>query len=416
MHSMFDAIFQHSYIGIIISNKAGVMQSVNPFAATLFGYRAEELIGLEVEVLIPKELREGHIPKRLNYLEKPTPRAMGIGFDLEGLKKDGMRFPVELSLSSFEKDGELQIISFINGIAERKLSENKLKELAAELESKVEERTEELSQALMELNQTNLSLVAETKERKSKEEQVRKALKQEKDLSELKSRFVSMASHEFRTPLGGILTSASLLERYTTPETANKRDRHIKTIKKSVKNLTLILNDFLSLDKLEQGIIGTNPTQFKIKEFAEELVEETRDLSEKGQVISYAHSGDDAPVVQDRDMLRNVLVNLISNAMKYSPAESIVEIETIQGKEQVTLIVKDHGIGIPEAEQKQLFQRFFRAKNATNIQGTGLGLNICKRYIDLMNGTVAFKSVFNEGTTFTVQVPTELKYEKNTTD
>ena len=129
MHSMFDAIFQHSYIGIIISNKAGVMQSVNPFAATLFGYRAEELIGLEVEVLIPKELREGHIPKRLNYLEKPTPRAMGIGFDLEGLKKDGMRFPVELSLSSFEKDGELQIISFINGIAERKLSENKLKEL-----------------------------------------------------------------------------------------------------------------------------------------------------------------------------------------------------------------------------------------------------------------------------------------------
>lgn len=292
-------------------------------------------------------------------------------------------------------------------ITAKKETERALKQLTEELEFKVEERTRELSDTLLILNEANIILSQEMEQRKKVEAQIRHTLEKEKELSELKSRFVSMASHEFRTPLGGILTSVSLISSYKKSEDEAKRDKHIQNIKKSVKSLTIILNDFLSLDKLNQGKMTSNPIQFSLDEFLSEILEEFENISEKEQRFVTNQKEKGLILFQDKDMLRNIIINLLSNAVKYSPAKTKIQLTTNTQDSQLILQVQDEGIGIPKEDQKHLFEVFFRAKNATNIQGTGLGLNIVKRYLDMMNGELKFASIENIGTTFTVILPLE---------
>jgi len=246
--------------------------------------------------------------------------------------------------------------------------------------------------------------------KKKAEEDMKRAYEKERQLNELKSRFVSMASHEFRTPLSTILSSSSLVEKYldraesSDPAVVKENTtRHLKRIKSSVGNLTSILNDFLSLDKLEQGKVEVKPTLFHIEKFAEELIEEIQGTLKKGQKIIYTHSGK-TEVYIDKQMLKNILYNLISNAGKYSEDDSKIEFASHLDKNGLTISVTDHGIGIPENDQMHLFERFFRAKNVTNIQGTGLGLNIVKRYADLIDAEVSFTSKEGKGTTFTITI------------
>lgn len=288
-----------------------------------------------------------------------------------------------------------------------------IRKLNQELEKRVEARTEALNLAIHKLEQTNHDLQSEILERQKVEEALRKsqeeleeALKQEKDLNELKSRFVSMASHEFRTPLSTILSSISLIEKYQDNSQMEKRLKHVRRIKSSVNNLTNILNDFLSVDKLETGKIYSSPVHMQLPPFVHQLVEDIKPQLKKGQKITYQHEGEQEVWLDDK-ILTNVLLNLLSNAIKYSPQESPIELITRVSEEDVIVEVKDHGIGIPHNEQKHLFERFFRAHNATNIQGTGLGLNIVKKYVKLMNGTIAFQSEENRGSTFTVIFPRE---------
>lgn len=410
---IFKALFEHSSLGIIISNLDGVIEKSNLFAAKIFGYEHGELNGQIIEVLIPQYLREKHISYREQYIKDPHPRTMGSNFNLLAVKKDGEQFPVEISLSFFEADGHRRIVSFINDITNRKKIENDLKKLTEDLELKINERTKELSDALLELGHTNEGLNQEMERRKQIEAQILTTLEKEKELSELKSRFVSMASHEFRTPLSGILTSVSLIAQYTKTEDGPKREKHIQTIKKSVKNLTSILNDFLSLDKLDQGKVSSSSSSFNLSEFVNEQVGEINDISDKKHQIIIEHENRDLELFQDKEMLRNVIINLISNAIKYSPPEKIINLKTYQIQTQVVLEIIDHGIGIPDEDQKHLFERFFRAQNVDAVQGTGLGLNIVKRYLDLMGGTIEFSSVLNQGTTFKITLPMEKKNEKD---
>lgn len=405
---MFEALFEHSSLGIIISDEQGVIQDANPFAARIFGYENGELNGKPVEVLIPQPLRERHVKYREGYVRNPVPRSMGSNLNLLAVKKDGSQFPVEISLAYFELNGRRQIVSFVNDITVRKKVEQDLLKLTEELETKVNERTKELSDALLELSHTNEGLQQEMEQRKKVESQIRGMLEREKELGELKSRFVSMASHEFRTPLGGILSSASLISKYTSTEDQPKREKHVLTIKKMVKNLTNILNDFLSLDKLEQGKVTSAPVQFDLNQLIHELSEDMIETSDKELSILGPESRE-ISVYQDKEMVRNVLINLISNAIKYSALDAKVTIRSKVEGSKAIIDIEDNGMGIPEADQKHLFERFFRAKNVTNLQGTGLGLNIVKRYLDMMNGTITFVSVENKGTTFTVALPLEKK-------
>jgi PAS domain S-box-containing protein len=410
MYSMtFEALFEHSSLGIIFSNESGVIVRANPFISKIFGYDHGELIGQKVEVLLPSQLRERHIEYRKDYIKNPHPRSMGSSLNLLAVKKEGTLFPVEVSLTFFEAEGQRHIVSFINDITVRKSAEDKLIRLTEELESKVSERTKELSDALIELSHMNEGLYKEMEQRKKVEAQIRSMLEKEKELNELKSRFVSMASHEFRTPLGGILTSVSLIAKYPKTEDEPKREKHIHNIKKSVKNLTSILNDFLSLDKLDQAKVSSNPSRFNFTQFIDEMVEEIRETSDKKQIIEVTHKDTEIIIFQDKEMIRNVLINLISNALKYSPEEERISIRSQLSGRNVLFEIQDRGMGIPDEDQNHLFERFFRAQNVTNLQGTGLGLNIVKRYLDLMSGHIEFKSILNQGTTFKVTLPLEKK-------
>jgi len=229
-------------------------------------------------------------------------------------------------------------------------------------------------------------------------------LEREKDLNEMKSRFVSIASHEFRTPLATVLSSVSLVERYNGNEQEVDRKKHIERIKLSVRNLTEILTDFLSLDKVEQGKVEVSKEIFQIEEFCKEMLRDLKAVLKKGQVIKYKHLGDEN-VWGDKKILRMIILNLISNASKYSPEGQEIKFNVTIRKNTISIIVEDNGIGIPIGEQKNIFTTFYRAKNVSNIQGTGLGLNIVKRYVELLGGKISFTSIPDKDTIFTVELP-----------
>jgi PAS domain S-box-containing protein len=244
-------------------------------------------------------------------------------------------------------------------------------------------------------------------ERKKAIEEISNALEKEKSLNELKSRFVSMASHEFRTPLGTILSSVALIGKYNAQGDEEKRDRHISRIKSAVRNLTGILNDFLSLSKLEEGKTTYNPQAIDIREICDEVKEEMQVTAKAGQDIIIENNGSTQYININRQIIKNILINLTSNAIKYSPENEKVFIRTNISDGKFTISVKDQGIGIPKEDQKHLFDTFFRAGNVSNISGTGLGLNIVKKYVDLLGGTITFISAVGVGTQFDITVTLE---------
>ncbi len=402
----FEAIFNSCVESILLTDRKGVILLANPESERLFGYEPDELPGQSVEVLIPKPKQASHKNHRADFNKNPTPRKMGVGRDLRAVKKDGTEFPIEVSLNPTEINGEGVIICFLIDITKRKKieealqkSEEQLITYAAQLEKKVEDRTQELKKAIG-------TLEDEIKVRKKAESEARQSLEKEKELNELKTRFVSMASHEFRTPLSTILSSASLINKYNNnPEFEDKREKHVERIKNNVNDLTSILNDFLSLDKLEAGKIQNNPESIDIEKAVEEIVTDLRQTCKKGQNIDLLLKNAIGSYILDKAILRHVIQNLVSNAIKYSPEDSVISIVVEKGKKGIHLNVKDQGIGIPESDQKHLFERFFRAHNSTHIQGTGLGLNLVKKYLELIGGEISFESSEGKGSTFKVFLP-----------
>ncbi len=385
-----NALFEYTTEGIIIANQVGIIIRANPSSEKLFGYEKGELLNQKIEILVPSKFSHSHEKHRDNYNKNPHPRSMGKGLDLYGKKKDGKEFPLEISLSHYKTNDEMFIIAFIIDRTERKEAEERIKRVNAELEQKVEERTKILKETLHQLEASKDELSA--------------ALEKEKELNDMKSRFVTMASHEFRTPLSTILSSASLIGKYKNTEEEDKRHKHVDRIKSAVTNMTLILNDFLSAGKLEEGKITVNLVKIDIPAYINESLNELSNFLKPGQVVNYSHQGDNV-FVCDRQFLKNIIINLVSNASKFSPENKPIDITTKNSKNELQLTVKDHGMGIPVDEQKNLFERFFRAKNASNIQGTGLGLNIVSKYIEVLNGTITFESELNIGTTFYIKLP-----------
>lgn len=231
------------------------------------------------------------------------------------------------------------------------------------------------------------------------------ALEREQAINEMKSRFVSFASHEFRTPLSAILSSASLIGKYRETEQEEMRLKHVNRISSSAKNLNDILDDFLSLAQLDKGIIEVEKNVLNLPDFLETIVDEMEGIvNKKNQKIKYVHEGETL-IEQPKKILKNILLNLLSNASKYSPEEKEIYLSSSIINNKVYLTVKDQGIGIPESDQEKLFNEFFRASNVGNVQGTGLGLNIVKRYVEILDGNISFVSKPDEGTTFTIEFP-----------
>lgn len=250
-----------------------------------------------------------------------------------------------------------------------------------------------------------LFVYSDVTEKKEIELNMKNALEKEKELNELKSRFISLASHEFRTPLSAIMTSAILIGKQNEPGNELKRKKYVCQIEKNIRNLVVILNDFLSLSKLEEGKVMAKNERFDIISFLKSLINETDGNLKSKQTITIISSAAALLVDLDTKLVHHVFINLISNASKYSSDDANIIFKISQKKERVLIQVIDEGIGIPDEEHKHVFERFFRANNAANIEGTGLGLNIVKQYVELMGGTIGFQTQLNIGSTFWVELP-----------
>jgi len=383
VNTFLNNIWNHAGAIIIVCDKNGYIQFLNPAAETTLGYKAEEMVNKHTLALIhaPDELnnKANEIAERLDrkintdfeVLATLTELNQGNGIEWHYVRKDSSTFYVSVEITPL-KDTHNTITGY-------------------------------------------LSIAIDISEKKIAEAELRAALEKEKELNELKSRFVSMASHEFRTPLSAVLSSAYLLSRYKAVEEQTQRDKHIQRIVSSVSSLTEILNDFLSVGKIEEGNIHPQYSNYDIKKHMENAVQEVQHLLIKGQHISYHHTGDEM-IYTDASMMRHIVINLLSNAIKFSPENSLIELTTDNHDHVLILSVKDNGIGIPKEDQENLFKRFFRSSNVTNIQGTGLGLHIVNKYAELLNGKINCESEIGKGTRFTITFNNKKANNENNPD
>jgi len=283
-------------------------------------------------------------------------------------------------------------------ITELRQAGEEIRRLNQDLERRVAERTAQLAAA-------NQELQSEIVRRQRAEEESRRALDQEKELSDLKSRFISMTSHEFRTPLSMILSSAQLLEQYGQQLAAERTLNHLRRIQANAKQMGDLLDDVLTVAKADAGKLTFHPRALDIQRFCQELVEEVQLTVGAAHTVTFAHRGQCNDVYADESLLRQIMHNLLSNAIHYSDPGSPVRFELTCSDDRVTFQVSDQGIGIPPEEQGRLFEAFHRASNAGHIPGTGLGLAIVKRAVDLHGGAIAVSSQVGKGTTFTVTIP-----------
>ncbi len=363
-------IFNESDNEIYVYNAQTLrFKHVNHGARKNTGYSLKELMNMT-----PYHLKTNFSEEQFRKLIAPLLGAPGkkLTFDSVQRRKDGSTYPVEVHLESSKVGANCYIGAVILDISDRR-------DYTQRLEKTVAERTSQL----------------------------REALSREKELNELKSKFLSLVSHEFKTPLSGILTSATLVGKYTTADTQEKREKHLNSIIAGVHYLTGILNDFLSIEHLEKGEPLYKMTQFSLSKVINEVLYSANMTLKSGQHIQYPMNIDDAMVCQDEKIVQLALTNLLNNAIKYSPENSEIELKVAFSEAWIVFEVIDHGIGIPEQDQKHIFERYYRAGNILTTQGTGIGLNIVKTHVDNLGGELSFKSKENQGSTFRVILPNE---------
>jgi len=400
----FEAVVTNATIGIIVCDQAGDIVSANQLAGEQFGYEPAELLGQRIELLVPNAAGRHHHQLRESFNAHPQVRGMGHHRVLRGQRPDGTDFPVEVSLSYFHLDEELYVVAYVLDITAKKDAEleltaqhQRVARLNADLEQKVADRTHALLLTLEQLERRGLELT--------------QALAAEQELGELKSRFVTMASHEFRTPLTGVLTSAELIADYAQGPHRDQQIKHVDRIRSSVKHLNDILEEFLSVGRIAEGRVEATAATLDVAALLAETVADVQGLLKTGQRIECQV---ECPMLirLDASLLRKILVNLLSNALKYSGENSLVRVEANCRDNQLTLRVEDQGVGISREDQAHLFERFFRARNVSAVPGTGLGLYIIAKYLELMGGTIALHSELGVGTIATLTIP----YENHSAD
>jgi len=409
---LLKAIIENAIDGLITIDQHGIIESINPSACKLFSYTEQEVVGQNISMLMPQPDRGHHDGYLFRYKKTGEASIIGVGRELTGLRKNGSVFPFRLGVSEVKYSGRIIYAGFIHDLSREKEVESQLQDYAALLEDQVHERTlslretvDALEQTKIELNLSLENLHATVSTLEQTQEDLNLSLAKEQELGKLKSRFVSIASHEFRTPLSMVQLSASLIEQYAQPFNAPGITKHVDKIKDAVLNVTAILNDFLSLEKLDTGKVQANISSFDLAAFAAELTEEVQMALKGQQKIHFRHRGPEQIVKLDQTLLKNCIVILLDNAIKYSGEKSSIQFYTKINEKNCTIRICDNGIGIPCDDQKHLYEPFFRAHNTGKISGNGLGLSILARYSKLMNGVVDFKSRINRGTLFTLTFP-----------
>jgi PAS domain S-box-containing protein len=384
--------------GILVVNGDQYIVGTNQRTNDMFGYGDGELKGKDLNILIPQEYHAVHDAHITTYNKNHDTRRMAHGRTLFGIRKDRVRFPVEVGLNPFTLYGNTYVMALIIDATEKKEKEREIFELNAQLERKIEIRTDELKRTVAKLQK-------EIELREAAESKIKNALQKERELNDLKSDFLSLVSHEFKTPLSGILTSAILVGKYTEGDQQEKREKHLQTIIGGVHHLNGILNDFLSLERLEKGKEVYRFTDFSLSKVVNEVVYNGNMLLKDGQKIRYPDNIDEVVIHQEQRIVSMVLTNLLHNAIKYSPEDTEIAIKVEFPKGKIIFHVSDQGIGIPKKGQKHVFERYYRAENVLLVQGTGIGLNIVKVHLENIGGSIYFKSEEGKGSVFTVEFP-----------
>lgn len=411
---ILQSIVETAIDGIFLIDTQGIILMCNPAGHSLFGYEPGDLEGKDITILMPSPHREQHDTYVHNYLTTGIKKIIGVGREIEGLRKDGSLFPARLAVSEIIIDGAHYFTGIIHDLTNIKQIEGALKQLNQELEQIVAERTTELQDAVNKLLDTNMLLNQSIEKHKTFEkallstrDELSKSLEKEKELGHLKSRFISMASHEFKTPLASIFSSASLISRYVHTEQAADRQRHIDRIKASVNHLNTVLTDFLSISRLEEGNFKPKISRFNLEELINDLKVDVEVSLKENQKLVFSYLTDHLRMISDKNIIRNILYNLLSNAIKYSGEGTTIECK-IKSKDDVLVIeIRDEGIGIPMEDSKHIGTRFFRSSNAIHVQGTGLGLSIVRSYLNILRGDLTFTSQIDKGTTFSLIIPVE---------
>lgn len=361
-------IFNESFNEIFIFDADTLkFVDVNKGAQQNIGYTLDELVEMT-----PIDIKPAFTEAQFRSYIRPLldDKEDQLIFKTDHVRKDGSTYPVEVHLQTSISEGRTTCVAIILDITERL-------NYTERLEKTVVERTRQLEEALG----------------------------KEKELNELKTKFLSLVSHEFKTPISGILTSATLAGKYTKEEQQEKREKHLNTIKSKVKYLNTIIDDFLSIERLDTGKTNYKFTSFPLSKVLNEVIYDANMHLKEGQHITYPQNADDIVVEFDEKILELSLSNLIHNAVKYSGEGTVVEVQAIEEKDTIHIDITDQGIGIPEQEQRFVFDRYFRAENALLNPGTGIGLNIVKNHLENLSGSITFKSVENKGSTFTIAIP-----------
>jgi PAS domain S-box-containing protein len=394
--SLLNATLESTADGILVVDSTGKIN--------LFNQRFIEMWKIPKELLTIKDdkLLLEHL---ITFVEKPEEFISNLN-ELY-LKPDESSFDV-LNLSeerTFERYSRPQKIGdaivgrvwSFRDITERRRARKELEEYQAHLEELVKIRTEEL-------NEVNSELIKKIEKENEFKLILQQSLEKEKELNEMKSQFISTASHEFRTPLTSILSSAGLIKKYSKQWGDDKKNEHYDRIQNSVTYLTKLLDDVLTINRVESGKIKLTPESIDLKEFVQGCIDESKNLSENHQIY-LNYGGPQSIYPLDSKLLKFIFNNLLSNAIKYSPNGGRVEVKISSNHNYLRIEVGDEGIGIHNTETSKVFDPFYRSKEAENISGNGLGLSIVKRAVDLHRGEIKVKSELDKGTTFLVEIP-----------
>jgi hypothetical protein len=382
--SFYKVCFDSMQLGILVFNHQKNIVLANNPSCKIFGYKKGELAGKNIDELFKYTLLFN------DFIKNPKSKKFKSTIEITGKSKKEKSIFLELSFGILNFEGETYYKILLNDINIRKEKEQQIKHLNAHLEGELEMRNKELEKLIV---------------------QLQKSLNKEIELNNLKLSFITLASHEFKTPLSGILSSTELMDKYADLGNVKKRKEHLKKVNSMVNHLNAILDDFLTLDNIEKGIIKPSYNFFKISYLKSQILKKTTPFLRNNQVLKVEMLNDDN-IYHDIKIITIILSNLLYNSIKYSGENGIVKVTLSSSNSHIIFTVEDDGIGIPKDEQSLIFNRFFRAKNVLYYPGTGNGLNIVKGYVSNLNGKISFKSTENQGTIFNVKLPKITNNEK----
>jgi len=366
--SRFRELLEAAPDGIIEVDHTGSIVLCNAATEKLFGYQREELLGRPVELLIPEGSRGAHQDHRAKYWDRPITRPMGKGLTLHAQRKDGSRFPVEISLSPVRSDEGIRVTAIIRDVTDRKIAEEQIRAVNQQLQ----QRNQEAERA-----------------------------------NRLKSEFLASMSHELRTPLHTILGFTELLEEEVDGPLNDRQKRFVSHVHQDAQHLLELINDILDLSKIEAGKLELRPEVFDARNAVEEVVASLQGRADSKNLAVENRVAADYAVKADRVRFKEIFYNLLSNAVKFTLEGGRIEINSRLRDTDVCFSVKDTGIGIPRQEQASIFDKFYQVGSTTKgvREGTGLGLAITKQLVEMHGGGIMVESEPGKGSTFSFTIP-----------